>query len=491
MGLIITSFHECLTYAIYFWYVFMCQGQFKSILEMLALAQYEAKYRTGVLWQLAGCEDEGNVLISDALSGMTSLHTFAMGRPNTTLTRSGGALADPFECTFSRIERSMDSSACLVHWGVDWDTWDKWASGLTQAWPEMDIRMLRSQFERTGGRLRIMDSRRKLGVLLKWWHSRDPQRHIAEFAGIVPSSISDTLSLRPERNEVHFRFTRLLEGTPHVRPWWPDFEGREYFSSIICHNDPPVFEETLHPSHFTDGVLLPCEEHPVVVESDKFKTALKDGYNCNSVVTAAPVGLVSHANLNKYGIHNDWTIFSGPGGLLDKLIGDYRHQIIADGIFRYGRSWGYVLTPGKATDPPINEHGLAALVEKQHRWTVRKRQAAEWIMGGLQRTNPRLREPLPWQEDYRNQLLKEVILMWNARTLSMGHNQVRTVYWDAICAVDLQYAVQARVEVLRRRANGEDVADVVDSWSSGYRAEEMRALVMQALHAEEVDVEVD
>ena len=61
------------------------------------------------------------------------------------------------------------------------------------------------------------------------------------------------------------------------------------------------------------------------------------------------------------------------------------------------------------------------------------RQAAEWGMGAVQRSFPRLTETFRYEEGgERARILKTIFLLFNIRTALVGQNQIRTVFFDGL-----------------------------------------------------------
>lgn len=87
------------------------------------------------------------------------------------------------------------------------------------------------------------------------------------------------------------------------------------------------------------------------------------------------------------------------------------------------------------------------------------RQTAEWGMRGIQGTFGRLRIPLRINyNNLRADLLESCVRLYNFRTQSIGHNQIRTVYmevWSAeeqlwLTFENVAFAEQTRNDRVRK-----------------------------------------
>ena len=179
---------------------------------------------------------------------------------------------------------------------------------------------------------------------------------------------------------------------------------------------------------FLDGLKLPV--HP---PSDEYRrNAMYNGWTCDYYVSNlllfGPDGCIFHYVSNAPGSWNDARLARDGGlyGILDSRL-DEDQFIVADSIFpAHGTR---IKRPPKMDEPgPESPESLLFF-----RDLVSARQSAEWGMGGLERTFPRLTARFHWEnKGIRGKVLLICYHLINFRAREMGLNQIRTVWCGSV-----------------------------------------------------------
>ena len=264
----------------------------------------------------------------------------------------------------------------------------------------------------------MVDPRSALALCLLWLRSHCEQRFLSLIFGLVPSVVSETLNLS---------LRCLLEAlcaTPSAKIRFPNRSRRKLFADIIAMRYPRLRGAI----GFLDGLKLPV--HP---PSDEYwRNAMYNGWTCDYYVSNlllfGPDGCIFHYVSNAPGSWNDARL-ARDGGLYDILDSrlDDDQFIVADSIFpAHGTK---VKRPPKVDEPgPDCAESLLFF-----RDLISARQSAEWGMGGLERTFPRLTARFHWErKGIRGTVLLICYHLVNFRAREMGLNQIRTVWWGSV-----------------------------------------------------------
>ena len=212
--------------------------------------------------------------------------------------------------------------------------------------------------------------------------------------------------------------------TPKAAITFPNSRTRSLFSDIIAIRYPRLKGAI----GFLDGLKLPL--HPPLDEYSR--NAMYNGWTCDfyvsNLLTFGPDGCIFHYISNSPGSWNDARL-ARDGGLYDILETrlDENQFLVADSIF-----------PAEGTKikrpPKIDEPSPQTAEEMLfYRDLISARQSAEWGMGGLERTFPRVTARFQWEvKGLRGKVLQICFHLFNFRAREMSFNQIRTVWCGSV-----------------------------------------------------------
>jgi hypothetical protein len=262
------------------------------------------------------------------------------------------------------------------------------------------------------------DVRTALAMCCIWLRSRCEQRFLSLVFGIVPSVVCELL---------HVGLHCLLEAlrlTPKAVVKFPYSRKRQLFTEIISMRYPRLKGAI----GFLDGLKLPV--HPPTEEY--WRNAMYNGWTCDyyvsNLILFGPDGCIFHYVSNTPGSWNDARLARDGGvyAILDNRL-DEKQFVVADSIFpAHGTR---IKRPPKMDEkPPTSAEGLLF-----NRDLISARQSAEWGMGGLERTFPRLTARFIWEtKGLRGKILLICYHLFNFRARELGLNQIRTVWCHSV-----------------------------------------------------------
>ena len=115
-------------------------------------------------------------------------------------------------------------------------------------------------------------------------------------------------------------------------------------------------------------------------------------------------------------------LWSGIYTALEHIYNNYRFKIVGDSAFTQ------VNCPAIVKSYQLNRNGNVVATPLQ-RAATSLRQSAEWGMRALQSSFPRLKDKIKWEKrGERKWILKSAIYLYNFRVMTVGQNQIRSVF---------------------------------------------------------------
>ena len=298
------------------------------------------------------------------------------------------------------------------------------------------MQLVRREVTVSKGRKPHLSPEGYLGLVLVFFRSQCEHWQLALWFGILPSSVSECLSLGL------FCLHETLKGVSAARVEWPQEATRIIFSRIIESRFP-----TLQGAFgFVDG----CRWEIEACASDSLKeNAYYNGWtsthNIANLFVFGPDGCGMFYVINCPGSWNDSRV-ARDGNLYDvlRLIPD-REYLIADSIFPTSDESRELMGGQKIRRPPkANETQPESASElKFMSDLVSARQTAEWGIAGVTRSFPRVKKLWRWNSASRNfgsrrkELIETIIFLHNFRARSLGLNQIRSVWYSNLYFSDI------------------------------------------------------
>lgn len=281
------------------------------------------------------------------------------------------------------------------------------------------------------GRKRTFSTTMALCCTLVFLRSRMDRKFLSLLSGIVPSVVNLVVDVGvcALRNTLR----DMKEG--QIR--WPTVEEMDHCATMVNNK-----ERYLHGVWgFVDGLNTPVENHKDPDIQEAYYNGWLSGTYVSCVIVFSSDGLIRWVNFNCPGSWHDAKIARGlyvrlrdecPDGFL----------IVADSAFPTNKT----ICEGKIRRT-LKEPEKQALVREickgdvdamislaETRVVTSARQSAEWGMGGIQSSFPRITCKMSIAEDGRRVILYECILrLFQYRTHTVeGSNQIRSVYTQSL-----------------------------------------------------------
>jgi len=267
------------------------------------------------------------------------------------------------------------------------------------------------------GRPRRLNRETSLVLTLYWLHSTTVTRDLALIFGCPPNTV-----LR----YIHFWLRHLsvqLPNIPEAAVMWPSPSRIHFYASLIDKNYPNIGDDFggKFSFAFMDGCNFPIQNHGDLNLQNNYYNGAYAGAKVGNLFIWAPDGTIIYAKLNCPGTMADGQIASDAYARIEGDVPD-GYAVLADTAFP--SLGGKVLRPLKISE------ALTASPKSQtlSRIVSGMRVPCEWGNRGLQACFPRLRLPLPVNNELRSQIITTCVLLCNFRTRKMDYGQIRTYY---------------------------------------------------------------
>ncbi len=266
---------------------------------------------------------------------------------------------------------------------------------------------------RRKGRQWSLSAEGQLGLLLFYFGSTMPYKHLCLLFGITPSACSRML------NKMIDRVVHRLRNHPFARVKFPNNKKMQQIASMIESHEPSVRDVI----GFMDGVSLTSE----CTDERVTQNAFYCGYSCDTTVN----------NIFAYG--PDGCAINYPGSCADglltarflhhikKRIGNYK-ICVDQGFPQSGNAEGILVGPIPEQSAQRLHSSMRDRLLKLSNIYTSLCQASEWGMRGLQGSFPRCKKRLPTDNLQRRKILEAIIFVHNFRTEVVGLSQIRTVF---------------------------------------------------------------
>lgn len=266
-----------------------------------------------------------------------------------------------------------------------------------------------------------LDGKDSLALALHWIHCIAEQKILGLVFGILQPTVSRILWEALEVLDV------LLVTVDDARIVWPDAAKKEEFRDLIVARQPLLAEH--NPFLFMDGLNLPIPDPTDEDKQRAYYNGWLHGCFVSNVIVWGPDGTMAWFGYNMPG---SWHDVSVSRAVLDKLLEEEKHKMIADSAWSFKKNAvlaSKFLVPLKsgALDK-IHDERVARKMLALHKAVVSIRQAAEWGMRDFQSFARRLTVPLPTDSRRRAVLLRVAARLFNFRVRRVGISQIRTVY---------------------------------------------------------------
>ncbi|KAJ8503054.1 hypothetical protein ONZ45_g11200 [Pleurotus djamor] len=326
---------------------------------------------------------------------------------------------------WQRLYASQDDRAFITTMGVDVATFDLLLNGpghFAERWNAMPIP--RADTSSSGiprlGR-RSLDGAGALGLVLHYLGSSMLEISLQQIFALVPTTVSR-----------YVRFARrilleTLRTMPETQICFPKtLEEFQELSDLICERHPLLTGAFAS----IDGLSLLTQVSDDPELENATYNGWKSDHRISNILVFSPKGLIITAILNCPGSWHDSHVATPIYEKLKAVPKDF--FLVADSAFPRGTKEiaGRIRTPIKdGTRLPTNYVDRSILMDENAQ-LVSYRQTAEWGMRIVQGSFGRLRAPLPIEDSSeRTELLEIVCRQSNLRTIRVGINQIRNVYY--------------------------------------------------------------
>jgi DDE superfamily endonuclease len=267
------------------------------------------------------------------------------------------------------------------------------------------------------GRPRLMNATDALALYLAWTRTRGSHKTLQLIFGLTSCPLS-----------MHLRFARriivkILLRHPDAHVKMPTTTEVGLFASAINEKYPSLRDVW----GAMDGLKLYIERSGNEREQNMFFNGWTHDHYVTSLFLFSPDGRIRASFLNCPGAWHDSTLalMSGIYDKIDEVYARDRMRVVVDSAFSK-ESRDSLL---KSHQNNIDRMGRVRTTARQFADATSVRQLSEWGMAGLQRSFPRLKERLAYEEQgERKLILTSIVLLYNFRASTVGYNQIKSTY---------------------------------------------------------------
>jgi DDE superfamily endonuclease len=266
-----------------------------------------------------------------------------------------------------------------------------------------------------GGRSRIIDAKTCLGLVLAWFRFRGAEYILQGWFGFTGSHAN-----------VWLRFGRrglliVLQNDPSARVEMPSTQQVQLLKSIVqARHD--LLDDVYA---FADGLKLFFESTTDRDEQSMYYNGWKHAHFVTNLFVFSADGRCIAAVLNAPGSLHDSTLAEW-GGIYAELEDMYNRsggKCCVDSAFSTVNN-RYLVKSSENYGNAVNALDMLRMEQ-----ATSLRQAAEWGMGAIQSSFPRLKDRIRYENNgERGVVLSLVPLLYNYRLAKVGLNQIRNVY---------------------------------------------------------------
>lgn len=326
-----------------------------------------------------------------------------------------------------RVYSSADDQAMITLTGFDMASFHYVCQLFAPAYdgysPFIDEEGFIMRKRSNAGRPRFMNAEDCLGLVLAWSRTR---------GSLMALQLIFGMSMTPTAKYLQFArriIVKVLLDDPCARIEMPSHEKLEEYRSAIQARH-PVLENVWGTM---DGLKLRIESASNFLTQSRFYNGWKSDHFITSVLCFAPDGTIPAAFYNVPGCTHDSTV--ADWGMLyeklEKVFNETGLKFVIDSAFSTA-DCNYLIKSSQdyltaAAGLEEEEEILADLAIKREATSMR--QSAEWGMGTVQASFPRLRDTFIYEEHGERRItLTCLFLLYNCRARLVGINQIRNVY---------------------------------------------------------------
>jgi DDE superfamily endonuclease len=270
------------------------------------------------------------------------------------------------------------------------------------------------------GRPRLLSASDALALYLTWTRTRGSHKSLQLIFGLTSCPLS-----------MHLRFARriivkILRCNPLAEVKMPTSTEAALFASAINDKYPSLRDVW----GAMDGLKLYIERSGNEAEQNMFYNGWTHDHYVTSLFLFSPDGRIRASFINCPGAWHDSTLalMSGIYDKIDDVYARDRMRVVVDSAFSKESRVSLL----KSHQNNIDRMGRVRMTARQFADATSVRQLSEWGMAGLQRSFPRLKERLAYEEQgERKLILTSIVLLYNYRASTIGMNQIRSTYMQS------------------------------------------------------------
>lgn len=338
------------------------------------------------------------------------------------------ALHNPGENAWERLYFSGCNHAMIACTGFDYTTFN-WMLGLFSPYyyealsPHHSCQYI--CFKKQNGCLRVLNSPACLAYILVWTQMRGSTNHLNMIFGVLLATSSVSLRFG------HRILCHVLSRQDSAKVKLPDNLAKvnEYVEAV-GRKHPTLGEERV--AFSIDGVKLDIEKAGDENIQQMFYNGWTHGNYVGNILVFAPDGTIVALTINVPGCIHECTIATY-GNVYDNmadLFQKFQVKSVVDSAFMSKKN-PFMIQSSKKEPTDIEDGDFRTM--RMHCEATSYRQTAEWGMGTLQRSFPRIKDEIIYEElGERVVILKLLVLLFNVRANKVGISQIKNTYMSLL-----------------------------------------------------------
>lgn len=335
------------------------------------------------------------------------------------------ALIDPQASPWEKLYVSGDTQSFITVVGLDKPAFDNLLR-LFQPYyqkytPHSDndyvVRFANEDSKR--GRPRKINVKSCLALCLAYYRFKGSYYALQGWFGLTHTSISRWITF------TQIILINILKNIKKYSVVWPNEDKIQYYISIIQNRHKNLVDCYC----FADGLKLHIECAGKEDIQNRFYNGWQHSHYVTNLFVFGPDGKIIYTIFNAPGSIHDSALaeFGDLYPLLEKTYERTGGKCVMDSAFA-SKKHPCIIKSAQNENSANNPRDLIILRE-----ATSLRQAAEWGMRAIQSAFPRVKDTIRYEEKgARYLLLHCMILLYNYRCETVGLNQIRTVYADAL-----------------------------------------------------------
>lgn len=332
-------------------------------------------------------------------------------------------LASPDESAAQRVLDSQDDQSYVTLTGFDVEGFnymlEKYEPLFLSNSPFSKDGLIHSFDEnmKKGGRKRALNAQQSLALYLAWTRTQGCTKSLQLIFGVNKTSLC-----------IYLKFSRrillhILSDDDKARIMFPSVEKITQMMDVVSQKYPAIPNTVF----VMDGLKLNIEKSCVPHEQNAFYNGWQHSHWVVNVLVFDLSGKLVCAGLNAPGSWHDSTVADSYGvySALQDVHSSCGARCGVDSAFRVsGRNADFLVQSGEIHKARDAQHAL------ELSQATSLRQSAEWGVGSICKSFPRLKDKLKFERGgERKKIIQLMMLLHNLRVELVGQNQIRTVFF--------------------------------------------------------------